>query len=328
MSFYIGFIILILSIIYISKFVNSEAHPYFGLKIILLILIALAALRYEVGVDYVTYYNIIEKFQLWAILRMEPLNQVIFFISTYIDSPFFCFAIYACLTYIFIYKACIQNSVAPFFALFIYISLFYLESLSFIRQAVAMSIGLYAFKYIKEKNIIKYSIWILISMLFHLSAILLFIVYPIYWKCKLKYAIIAISSVVLLKNIIFSILYTLNFYAGYIESEIEGGGKLKYLYPLILFSLGCLKKWKFSIEEERLFTITIIALPFPFLFPSHIGMRISNYFLFYLCYLCPLLVKDFTYKTKILISIICCTIFFIYIGISSYYTPYTFYWNK
>lgn len=328
MSFYIVFIILILSIIYISKFVDSKDHPYFGLKIILLMLIALAALRYEVGVDYVTYYNIIDKFQLWAILRMEPLNQVIFFISTYLDSPFFCFAAYAYLTYIFIYKACIRNSISPYFALFIYTSLFYLESLSFIRQAVAMSIGLYAFKYIKEKKIAKYSIWIVISMLFHLSAILLFIAYPIYWRCKLKYTIIAIAGAVFLKNIIFSILNTLNFYAGYIESEIEGGGKLKYLYPLILFSLGCMKKWKFSLEEERLFTITVIALPFPFLFPSHIGMRISNYFLFYLCYLCPLLVKDYTYKTKLCISIICSTIFLIYIGVSSFYTPYIFYWNK
>lgn len=328
MIFYIGFIIFILLIIFISKFVNSEQHPNLGLKIILLMLIALAALRYNVGVDYETYYNIIEQFQLWAILRMEPLNQVIFFTSTYLDSPFFCFAAYAYLTYIFIYKACIKNSVSPYFSLFIYTSFFYLESLSFIRQAVAMSIGLYAFKYIKEKKAIKYSIWIMVSMLFHLSAVLLFIAYPIYWKCRLKYAILAISCAVFLKSIIFSILNTLNFYTGYIDSDIGGGEKLKYLYPLILFSLGCIKNWKFSIEEERLFTITVIALPFPFMFPSHIGMRISNYFLFYLCYLCPLLVKDYTYKTKLFISIICSIIFLIYIGVSSFYTPYIFYWNK
>ena len=328
MLFYVGFLTSIFAVIYFSKIINSTNFPHFGLQIITLMLIALATFRYEVGVDYVTYFEMVRDFKLLAILRTEPFNQGIFFLSAYVESPFLCFFIYACITYIFVYKACVNNSISPYFSLLIYITFFYLESLGFIRQAVAMSIGLYAFKYIKQQKYVKYILWIIVCMMFHLSAIILMVVYPLYWKCRLKHALIGIVCIMALKSVIFYAITAMNFYTGYLEIELGGGGKLKYLYPLILLFLAAISRWKFSLEVERLFVISLIAIPFPFIFSPHVGMRISNYFFYYICYLIPLVYKEKKNVDKIAMSLIVSLVFFIYIGVSSYYVPYLWYWNR
>lgn len=273
------------------------------------------------------YYGFIHKIMVGAILRFEPLNQLIFFLSIYFKSPLLCFIVYAFIIYTFVYKACINNSTRPYLSIFLYICLFYLESLGYIRQAVAISIGFYAFRYVKAKNFKKYCIWVGIAMLFHLSAVILIAAYFIYWKMRLKYAIIFAISFLILKNIFFFILDKLNFYSGYSDMNISGGGKLKFLYPLLL-SLIAILHGKMNREDERIYSICLLALPFPFIFPAHTGMRIGNYFFVYICLLIPSIFLRSNYKTRVLFAILTTMIFFIYLGVSVKYVPYTFYWNK
>lgn len=326
MYIYIIFIIAILAVIALSKLVKEPQYPHFGLQVITLIIIVFAGCRYAVGVDYTTYYNIIHQHNLIGILRTEPLNQLIFLLTAKWDTPFLCFWIYACITYLFAYKACVANSQRPYLSLFIYITLFYLESLGFIRQAVAMTIGLYAFKYIQTQNFKKYCIWIIICTMFHVSSIILLPAYFVYWKLRLKYAIAFIIIITALKGIIFSLLNVLNFYSGYIDKEISGGSKLKYLYPLIL-SFMVIFHHNIGREKERLYTLCILALPFPFIFPPHTGMRISNYYFIYICFLIPHFFQDDNYKVRLIFTLLFILVFFLYIYVSDYYIPYTFYWN-
>lgn len=324
---YISFILCILLIIFISKTIKKPLYPHLGIQIITIFMIIFAACRYAVGVDYLVYYDFVNRTMLGAILRFEPLNQLIFFLSVYFKSPFFCFMVYACIIYTFIYKACINNSRRPYLSIFLYICLFYLESLGYIRQAAAISIGLYAFKFIKTRNLTKYCIWIGVAMLFHLSAAILIMAYYIYWKIKLKYAIIIAISSLFLKNIFFLILDKLNFYSGYSDISISGGGKLKFLYPLILTLIFLLHP-KMNREDERIFTICLLAIPFPFIFPAHTGMRIGNYFFVYICFLIPYIFQYSNYKIRLLFTILTTMIFFTYLALSVKYVPYTFYWNK
>lgn len=324
---YFIFILQILLIIFISKTINRPLYPHLGMQIITFCMIVFATCRYAVGVDYMVYYGFVHKTMIGAILRFEPLNQLIFFLSIYFKSPLLCFIIYACIIYTFVYKACINNSIRPYLSIFLYICLFYLESLGYIRQATAISIGLYAFKYIRIRNLKKYCIWVGIAMMFHLSAAILIIAYYIYWRVRLKYAtIIAISSL-FLKNLLFLILDKINFYSDYSDMSISGGGKLKFLYPLIL-TLIIFSHRNLNREDERLLTVCLLALPFPFIFPAHTGMRIGNYFFVYTCFLIPYIFQHSNYKIRLLFATLTTMVFFTYLAVSVKYIPYTLYWNK
>ena len=79
-------------------------------------------------------------------------------------------------------------------------------------------------------------------------------------------------------RIFFLILDKLNFYAGYADMAIEGG-KLKFLIDLYS-KFHCIAPLEYEIEDERLYTICFIALPFPFIFPPHTGMRIGTNFVY------------------------------------------------
>lgn len=324
---YALFIFCVLSVIAISKLVKSPVYPNFGLAVITLILIVFAGCRYEVGVDYPIYYQFANEAIIGRILRFEPFNQLIFYLSIFLDSPFICFLIYAIIIYIFIYKGCAENSQRPYLSIFLYICLFYLESLGYLRQAAAISVGFYAFKYVRLKLFKKYCLWVGIAMMFHLSAIILLSIYFIYWRIRLKYALLLAGASLALKNLFFLILDKLNFYAGYADMAIEGGGKLKFLYPLIL-SFIALLHWNMNREDERLYTICFIALPFPFIFPPHTGMRIGNYFFACICFLIPQLFQNSSYKKRLLLSAITTMVFFTYLFVSVRYIPYTLYWNK
>ena len=324
---YALFIFCVLSVIAISKLVKNPVYPNFGLAIITLILIVFAGCRYEVGVDYPIYYQFANEAIIGRILRFEPFNQLIFYLSIFLDSPFICFLIYAIIIYIFIYKGCVENSQRPYLSIFLYICLFYLESLGYLRQAAAISVGFYAFKYVRLKLFKKYCLWVGIAMMFHLSAIILLSIYFIYWRIRLKYALLLAGASLALKNLFFLILDKLNFYAGYADMAIEGGGKLKFLYPLIL-SFIALLHWNMNREDERLYTICFIALPFPFIFPPHTGMRIGNYFFACICFLIPQLFQNSSYKKRLLLSAITTMVFFTYLFVSVRYIPYTLYWNK
>lgn len=324
---YALFIFCVLSVIAISKLVKNPVYPNFGLAITTLILIVFAGCRYEVGVDYPIYYQFANEAIIGRILRFEPFNQLIFYLSIFLDSPFICFLIYAIIIYIFIYKGCVENSQRPYLSIFLYICLFYLESLGYLRQAAAISVGFYAFKYVRLKLFKKYCLWVGIAMMFHLSAIILLSIYFIYWRIRLKYALLLAGASLALKNLFFLILDKLNFYAGYADMAIEGGGKLKFLYPLIL-SFIALLHWNMNREDERLYTICFIALPFPFIFPPHTGMRIGNYFFACICFLIPQLFQNSSYKKRLLLSAITTMVFFTYLFVSVRYIPYTLYWNK
>lgn len=72
--------------------------------------------------------------------------------------------------------------------IFVYDMMLYSHSLNIMRQAIAIGFVLYAFKYIRDKKLLKYSIWCIVSSLFHSSALIMIIVYPLYqWINKYEY---------------------------------------------------------------------------------------------------------------------------------------------
>lgn len=72
-----------------------------------------------------------------------------------------------------------------------------------IRQAIAMSIGLIAFHFVKKKKLISFLITVFIAIGFHTSAFILFAMYPLYYfklKKKHLYIIVPLIAIVYIFN--------------------------------------------------------------------------------------------------------------------------------
>ena len=62
-----------------------------------------------------------------------------------------------------------------------YLCMFYGIGFNLMRQSIAMTIILFAYQYVKNQKIIKYSICVIIASLFHSTAIFMIVLYPM-WK--------------------------------------------------------------------------------------------------------------------------------------------------
>lgn len=144
-------------------------------------------LRYDVGVDYLSYESIYkgQSDNLVDNLNLEPIYALISFILSQLHAPYYAITcIVSFISFIFFFKSFKNYSYLRnwgFLFLFITGTLFIYLNLQ--RQAVAFFIFLYAIQYIQKQSFFKYAFWILIAMGFHFSAAILF---PLYFIGKIK----------------------------------------------------------------------------------------------------------------------------------------------
>lgn len=154
-------------------------------KFAILFISVFVSLRNNFGADYLTYSDSFYRFQSGIFIDLfEPgyilLNIIIG--SLGLDFHFLLLVI-ALFNYTLLYLS-IENYAKKnkWISIFLFLILFdlFFYSLSAIRQSIAMSIFLYASKYIVSKSPKKYFLWILTGMLFHWSSIVLLPIYYIY----------------------------------------------------------------------------------------------------------------------------------------------------
>jgi hypothetical protein len=172
-----------------------------------LILFVLAAARFDVGRDYGlygrAYVTISElKFFDWANLPDYyigwlglPFITFCKVISIFAGQNYVMYhAVIAFITVILLYKVILLSESASM-SLFLYISFnLYYSTFNQSRQGIAILLVLYSYKYIKEKNLIKFLIIIALAVCFHFSAILAIIFYIIYNNSHKK--VIAALSII------------------------------------------------------------------------------------------------------------------------------------
>ena len=184
-----------------------------------------SALRYEVGTDWSIYHDYFHWISSGKDKFSEPLfnllNRVIYLFT---QNSWWLFFVCAIVIMYFNFRAFMEQSIHPAFSILIFvISGDYFNSQNQLRQAMAMSIFLYAMKYIKSREWKKYFIWILIAVLIHTSAAVYIPMYFIYnWKVNIKnLSLIYGSTLVLLpvikKVMVFVISRTK--YAWYFSSQ-------------------------------------------------------------------------------------------------------------
>lgn len=191
-------------------------------------------------------------------------------------------------------------------SLFIYITFgFYTALFNPVRQMIAVSICVFAIKYLLEKKIVKYFIIIALASTFHISA---WVMLPMYFVChvnvKLEIKLLSAFLISLIgSSFIINILVESNDrYSNYTSAMTKNGSGL---YTVAFYVIIASFIYLFGGQErkvnkdyncfEQLLLCGVMALiPIAALSTDPSGpQRIITYFIFYVVVLIPVILKRF-----------------------------------
>lgn len=199
-------------------------------------------------------------------------------------------------------------SVAPFVMYF-----------SGIRQAMAMSMGVFAWYCARNKRPILFAAVILLAMQFHISAFVLVILYPLYHlkitRRWLWFVVPCMVLVYIFKTQLFTFLIAIFWSEG---ASIQRTGATTVLMLLILFGI-----YSYIIPDEKsmdkdtiaLRNMLLCSITFQFFAMLHPwAMRFNYYLLIFIPILIPKIVSQSkkTYKQIADISVVIMTVYFLY----------------
>lgn len=331
MIFWIVFILCIFFLIAPYRIGPNTTRPkefeYIG--VVLIILVSL--FRFDVGYDYPAYYS-----TLWPTLdvvkieRYEPLSLQFFYLTDALKWPPLIFILFGLVTYGFIFYSLRRYTPNFFLATLTFIAFFFFFTLGVIRQGTAIAIVLYGYRYIVKKNFIKYIICVMVASCFHSTAIIAFLIPIIYnyfnFKILIITSIILITGYTALEYLISTYFPIYNIYLKKLDS-MEGGNTLKYFYIMLNAILFFLSR-KHKKDIYPLLFISSIGALFPFILGGHLGGRVANYFLIFLCISIPKIFNYYSYKIRIGVGGVLCSFFIALLYVStgnevkSPYTPY------
>lgn len=124
-------------------------------------------------------------------------------ISIFTNNYQICIAILAIPFVFFIMYGIYKYSEDPLLSTVIFVSLYYAYSFFLLRQVIAMGIMFYSYKYIKERNVVKFICANIIASIFHNTSLIFLIAYPIcnYVKYGYKNYFAIIICYIIGKNI-------------------------------------------------------------------------------------------------------------------------------
>lgn len=276
----IGYIIFIVANLFLYKIIKNKKVARI---LIVVSLIIYAAIRYNVGSDYDTYYKQYNNIENYFSSVREVVTSdiqfaftlVLFLTKKYIVNEFAIFTVVAIMIYPTTIHAIKKYSSNFLESLFLYFSLgFHLVSLNILKQVISMTILLNGFKNITKQKYFKVIIMTIIMMIFHISSvvpILLFIIAYYIKPTERKMWISMIVSMGLLftyKNLIN--LSFFNRYEGYF-TEINKDyfiviiGAIGYfIFNTILLYLLLRKKDKLiekNIQNKVILSALILSIP-------------------------------------------------------------------
>lgn len=298
-------------------------HKYTGLKALCgIFIIAISTLRFDIGWDYQTYFNII-KYPDYSIDRMEPLSKLIFNLALYFKSPILLFGIFSILTYSLVIYSCYKYTKEAGLSLIVYLGLFYLPSLSIIRQGLAIAVIIFAVRFIQRKSYLKYYISIIVAFLFHYSAIVA-IIFPLFYKtANLK--TVFIYSLIIIIGFKFILEYVVSqympYYSVYLSSDF-GGGSLLNLLLLLINSVGFILSYRNFGQSDitKLSIIPLIGSLCALCLPGGMGVRLASYFYIPLCYTVPAICKEYSRNITYICGLFFVSIFLFTVYVDSHNT--------
>lgn len=291
---------------------------YWGLFAVLTFFVGF---RWDVGIDWELYYSLFGEYfyenERYA-ARTEIGNQYIKFALDYFnftDAGYWLWVTGFITMYFFFYSIK-KYSIAPFFsiALFIFLGT-YFDLMNGVRQFLAISITMVAWKYLFEKRMIRYFLVIGLATLFHASALVMI---PVYFLCNAKFnikilKILAIIAVILSFNIIPIVGKIMNLfdrYEVYSDSKFAQAANdlsiLRSVYPLLLLYITSLVYNKLMDKDRKTRVITnlsIMSIFITLLFPGiTLMIRIGFYFQISFILFIPILCDTLSKKNGLIIK--------------------------
>jgi len=318
----------------VSFLLLGLSERYFPVKIMLTILVVFIAvifgLRFNVGMDYESYYSIISE-----ISKGNSVSQEVGFVNTSKflmsvgftpNGVIFFFTIITSLLFSVFINQNVKN-VKLGHLLYFLLPFLMLATLNQIRQFLAVAIFINTFMFIKDRKIVPFLLLIGFGALFHKSILLLIPLYFFSHKSyKLSlYIIAAILIFGLIRNAE-SILSLLNFSRIYfIESESSRISLLSFVPAIIsfwfIFKYRKSKDSKISILKNMLFLYSVIVFSQLFTtFRAFFILRYATYFTPFIIMMIDTLIEEQTaYWKKFYLScsIAVVSIIYFYITIAS-----------
>ena len=261
------------------------------------LLFCFSAFRFNIGWDYWAYYDTIKYNLFTNIVSSEEYATIsLIELSRFLNMTNLYFVVNSFICIFFIYKTISKYSIDPWLSLLLFLCfpLFFLNSLSIIRFFTALALTFYGFKFIVQKQLIKYIILVLLASLFHKSAIIALAFYFVrYMKLgTVKIAIILVSLPFIGTFLNSFVLKYLPKYAIYTEtSNIQEGTKAIFFFLIVAF-LALLLRKKITLQDEiatmyfNLFFIGI-AIYLMFYAQGTMGHRLSLYGTIYVLLVVP-----------------------------------------
>ncbi len=190
----LGYLLIILLMVawyIISVKLHTPNYRQFLIGMAVIMTLFYGLRRYDVGSDTISYINMFTQdgqvsiddlwdymwkkkspvFVLceWLFYRALPYPQL-WLIAT---SAFFFFVFS---------KFVAENSDDPFFSYFLFFTIFGTFQMTGVRQSCAMAVFMLAYRYVKERKLIKYLLMIGLAYLVHKSAIVLLPIYFLRWR--------------------------------------------------------------------------------------------------------------------------------------------------
>ena len=262
MKFYLIFIAVISFLLILDSF--SYKRKSVIEVICISIIIGVVGFREYTGYDFQSYVDIYESG--YFDFGYEPgFVALMNFLRSFDASYNYLFFTFAFFTYYFLYKGIKKFTSYSGISLLIFLLIpgLFLNTLTIIRQELAIVISFFAFYFLINKSYKKYFLLMLIGVSFHYSCILVIvfhlIVYKYAYKVKLKAYYLAIFVSVIIGSLnlfnIFNLLLAGGKYASYVEGEPVLFIKLFVLNSMALFYL-----WRFNkLTEQNVWNKYIIA---------------------------------------------------------------------
>lgn len=196
-----------------------------------------------------------------------------------------------------------KYSDSPLISVIVYLALpVFLINFSGVRQAIAVAITIFSFRFIKEKRLIPFILMVLLANTFHASAIIFLAAYPVYYV-KTQKNILKIGSVLLLPIVyvfripIFNVLVSL---LGKEETAQATNSFMLLLFFAMIY-IFCLVFEEDDPEQigyRNLFYVACIFQMFSGI--NNLAMRFGYYFMVYLVLLFPKVINIQNIEVKML----------------------------
>lgn len=285
---------------------------YYWFLFFVFVLILFYGLRWNVGIDYMSYYNMAAN-KTWMLVRqgggtLELGFQFLYYFEDFFNLPIFSYVILGgTIIFIFLFNAIYDNSDNYALSLFIFFSsglLFF--AFNEFRQFIAVAIIFYGYKFCHKKNFLSWCFICILAFFFHKSSILYL---PIYFLWHKKFSRFFINICILCAIVIkqFDILFILKFiigffpghYHGYVEVleliKTKASGITGYVYIFISFLLNNSKKRKYIYVGRNAAYINffIVATLVSNIFAEYYMVtRIVEYLLICIVIVYPIFYKD------------------------------------